>query len=84
VEPDLLVVPRTTGGDPGTELASDYGCPSPTALVPAPPRSPTGFCFVALQPALDALISPTPRPDAVAEVERCSGSSCRRCRCSSP
>jgi hypothetical protein len=70
VEPDLMILPRTTGGDPGTELASDYGCPSPTAAVPFPPRSPTGFCFAALQPALDDLVSPTPRADAAAAVER--------------
>ena len=70
VQPDLLVLPRTSGGDPGTELASDYGCPAPTSLVPTPPRSPTGFCFAALQPALDDLISPSPRADAMAEVER--------------
>jgi ABC-type transport system substrate-binding protein len=70
VEPDLLVVPRTVGGDPGTQLASDYGCPLPTALVPDPPRSPTGFCFGALQPLLDELVSATPRPDTAAVVER--------------
>jgi ABC-type transport system substrate-binding protein len=70
VEPDLLVLPRTTGGDPGTELASDYGCPEPDALVPVPPRTPTGFCFAALQPALDELVSPSPRADAAVGVER--------------
>lgn len=70
VEPDLLVLPRTTGGDPGTQLASDYGCPQPTPLVPVPPRPPTGFCFAALQPALDDLVSPTPRSDAAAAVEQ--------------
>jgi ABC-type transport system substrate-binding protein len=70
VEPDLMIVPRAVGGDLGTELASDYGCPSPSTLVPNPPRSPTGFCFAALQPALDALVSPAPRSDAVAEVEQ--------------
>jgi hypothetical protein len=70
VEPDLVIVPRTTGGDPGTELASDYGCPLPTTAVPFPPRPPTGFCFAALQPALDDLVSPTPRADAALDVER--------------
>ncbi|WP_214407205.1 ABC transporter substrate-binding protein [Pseudonocardia lacus] len=70
VEPDLMIVPRTTGGDPGTELASDYGCPPPSSAVPFPPRSPTGFCFAALQPALDDLVSPTPRADAALDVER--------------
>jgi ABC-type transport system substrate-binding protein len=70
VEPDLVVMPRTTGGDPGTELASDYGCPAASTQVPFPPRPPTGFCSAALQPALDALVSPTPRADAALEVER--------------
>jgi ABC-type transport system substrate-binding protein len=70
VEPDLMILPRTVGGDPGTELASDYGCPPPSGPVPIPPRTPTGFCFAALQPALDALMSPAPPADAVAEVER--------------
>jgi ABC-type transport system substrate-binding protein len=70
VEVDLMVVPRTVGGDPGTELASDYGCPAPTALVPDPPRSPTGFCLQALQPALNELVSSAPRPGTASEVEQ--------------
>ena len=48
-----MVLPRSVGGDPGTELASDYGCPAPTALVADPPRPPTGFCFPALRPAFE-------------------------------
>jgi ABC-type transport system substrate-binding protein len=70
VEVDLMVLPRTVGGDPGTELASDYGCPAPTALVPDPPRPPTGFCFPALRPALDELLSAAPRPETAAAVEQ--------------
>jgi ABC-type transport system substrate-binding protein len=70
VEVDLMVLPRTVGGDPGTELASDYGCPAPTALVPDPPRPPTGFCFPALRPALDELLSATPRPETAGAVEQ--------------
>jgi ABC-type transport system substrate-binding protein len=70
VEVDLMVLPRTGGGDLGTELASDYGCPAPTALVPDPPRSPTGFCFPELQPALDQLVSNAPRPEAAGAVEQ--------------
>ncbi|WP_219418881.1 ABC transporter family substrate-binding protein [Pseudonocardia nigra] len=70
VEVDLMVVPRTVGGDPGTELASDYGCPLPNAVVPEPPRSPTGFCFGALQPLLDELVATTPRPEVAEVVER--------------
>jgi ABC-type transport system substrate-binding protein len=70
VEVDLMVLPRTVGGDPGTELASDYGCPAPTALVADPPRPPTGFCFPALRPALDELMSASPRPDTATAVEQ--------------
>lgn len=70
VEVDLLIGPRTVGGDQGTELASDYGCPVASAVVPVPPRSPTGFCFSALQPLFDELLTPSPRPDTAAAVER--------------
>jgi ABC-type transport system substrate-binding protein len=70
VEPDMIILPRTVGSDPGTELASDFGCPAPTALVPDPPRSPTGFCFPALQPLFDELVSADPRPTTSGVVER--------------
>jgi ABC-type transport system substrate-binding protein len=70
VQVDLIVLPRTVGGDTGTELASDFGCPVPTAVVAAPPRSPTGFCSPTLQPLLDELVSADPQPDALAAVER--------------
>jgi ABC-type transport system substrate-binding protein len=69
VRVDLMVMPRTVGGDLGTELSSDYGCPQPTALVPNPPRSPTGFCFPALQPLFDELTSADPRPGLATTVE---------------
>lgn len=52
---DVLVGPRTAGGEPGTELASDYGCASPTALVPEPPRPPSGFCEPMTQFLLESL-----------------------------
>lgn len=52
---DVIVGPRTVGGDPGTELASDYGCPLPTALVPDPPAGPTGFCEPMVQFLLESL-----------------------------
>ncbi|MEJ3659047.1 ABC transporter family substrate-binding protein [Actinomycetes bacterium KLBMP 9759] len=70
VEVDLMVMPRTVGGDIGTEMASDYGCPLATALVPEPPRSSTGFCFHVLQPLLDELVTVDPRPETAAAVER--------------
>ena len=70
VEADMIILPRTVGGDLGTELASDFGCPNPTALVPDPPRSPTGFCFPALQPLFDELVSADPRPTTAGVVER--------------
>jgi ABC-type transport system substrate-binding protein len=70
VQVDLMVLPRTVGGDPGTELASDYGCPAPTALVPDPPRPPSGFCFPALRPALDQLMSAAPGAETATAVEQ--------------
>ena len=44
VRVDLMVMPRTAGGDLGTELSSDYGCPRATSVVPDPPRdrAPSG------------------------------------------
>jgi ABC-type transport system substrate-binding protein len=70
VEVDLMVLPRTVGADPGTELASDYGCPAPTTLVPEPPRPPTGFCWAELRPALAELMSEAPRPETAGAVEQ--------------
>jgi ABC-type transport system substrate-binding protein len=70
VEVDLMVLPRTVGGDPGSELASDYGCPAPTTLVPDPPRPAAGFCFPALRPALDELVSANARPETATAVEQ--------------
>lgn len=67
---DILVEPRTVGGDLGTELASDYGCPAVTTLVPDPPRSPTGFCLTVLNPLFARLMSPAPGTDTAAEVEK--------------
>jgi ABC-type transport system substrate-binding protein len=70
VEADLIVAPRAAGGDLGTELASAYGCPPATALVPDPPRPPTGFCAPAMQPLFNELMSSAPRADTAATVER--------------
>ncbi len=70
VEADLIVAPRAVGGDLGTALASSYGCPPATALVPDPPRPPTGFCSPAMQPLFEELMSAAPRADTAATVER--------------
>jgi hypothetical protein len=70
VAADVIVGPRAVGGDLGTELASAYGCPPATAQYPDPPRPPTGFCFSSLQPLLNELMSPAPRTDSEAVVER--------------
>ena len=53
-----MVRPRTVGGDPGTELASDYGCDDPVTPSgpPARPSVPT-TCSSALQPLLDELLA---------------------------
>ncbi len=71
VRVDLMVLPRTVGGDPATELASDYGCPVPTPVSPDPPPGPTGYCFPALQPLLDAaLVGTVPAAQAIPAAER--------------
>jgi ABC-type transport system substrate-binding protein len=71
VRVDVMVLPRTVGGDPATELASDYGCPAPTPALPDPPPGPTGYCFPALQPLLDAaLIGTVPAAEAIQAAER--------------
>ena len=62
--------PRAVGGDLGTELASAYGCPAATPQYPDPPRPPTGFCYPALQPLFNELMSSAPRADSEAVVER--------------
>ena len=71
VRADVLVLPRAVGGPIGPQLASDYGCPDPTATVPNPPASPGGFCSAALQPDLEALATAAvPDPALLETVER--------------
>jgi ABC-type transport system substrate-binding protein len=57
VQVDLTVMPRTVGGHPGSELASDYGCAAPTPVVPEPPPAPGGSCVATLGPLLDGLLT---------------------------
>jgi len=63
VRVDLTVLSRTVGGDPGTELASDYGCPDEaqaaqaTGGVPAPSAATAGSCVPSLQVLLDTLLT---------------------------
>ena len=55
---DVVVRPRTVGGDPATELASDYGCDDPVTPNGPPPRpSVPTTCSSALQPLLDELLA---------------------------
>lgn len=55
---DLVVRPRTVGGDVATELASDYGCDDPVTPNGPPPRpSVPTTCSSALQPLLNELIA---------------------------
>ncbi|MCW0216144.1 MAG: ABC transporter family substrate-binding protein [Pseudonocardia sp.] len=71
VSPDLIVRPRAVGDDLGAQLASDYGCGTPTPTVPNPPRSPADFCSAALQPVLDGLATEAiPDPEQLATTER--------------
>ena len=71
---DVVVRPRTVGGDPATELASDYGCADPATPngPPARPSVPT-TCSSALQPLLDELLTtvdPTSAANTRAAVEK--------------
>jgi ABC-type transport system substrate-binding protein len=70
VAADIIVGPRAVGGDLATELASAYGCTPATPQYPDPPRPPTAFCYPALQPLFNELMSPAPRADSEAAVER--------------
>ncbi len=70
VSVDVLVVPRAVGGDPGSVLASDYGCSAASGLVPDAPRPPGGFCLPALAAPLDKLLGPNPPAGAVADAEK--------------
>jgi ABC-type transport system substrate-binding protein len=67
---DVVVRPRTAGGDPATELASDYGCADPATPNGPPPRAsvPT-TCSSALQPLLDELLTDTDGATAVTTRE---------------
>ncbi len=67
---DIVVRPRTAGGDPATELASDYGCADPVTPSgpPARPSVPT-TCSSALQPLLDELLTDGAAPTAAATRE---------------
>jgi ABC-type transport system substrate-binding protein len=55
---DIAVVPQPTAGDPGTQLASWYGCPLvvPARLEPARPN-PAGLCDLALQPLIEQALT---------------------------
>jgi ABC-type transport system substrate-binding protein len=62
---DVVVRPRTVGGDPATELASDYGCDDPVTPSGPPPRpSVPTTCSSALQPLLDELLADPEGSDA--------------------
>jgi len=55
---DLVVRPRTVGGDVATDLASDYGCDDPVTPNGPPPRpSVPTTCSSALQPLLNELLA---------------------------
>ncbi|HXV94550.1 MAG TPA: ABC transporter family substrate-binding protein [Pseudonocardia sp.] len=70
VRVDLLVGPRTAGGDPASELASDYGCPAAGPVVTDAPAVPMGFCFPALRLVLEPLLTGGSDPQRLALAER--------------
>ncbi|OLT15084.1 hypothetical protein BJF78_16655 [Pseudonocardia sp. CNS-139] len=83
VEVDLMVLPRTVGGDPATELASDYGCPAPTALVPDPPRARPASASPRCSPRSTSCSRPRRGRTPPCWWSRCCGRSSRRSRSSS-
>ncbi len=71
VEAVIAVLSHPVAGDPGTQLASWYGCPLvvPARLAPAPPN-PAGLCDLSLQPLIEqALIADDPAGVLAARVE---------------
>jgi ABC-type transport system substrate-binding protein len=66
VSVDVVVRPRTVGGDPATELASDFGCADPSTPNGPPPRPAVpSTCSSSLQPLLDELVA-DPDPGSAA------------------
>ncbi|WP_016697360.1 ABC transporter family substrate-binding protein [Actinoalloteichus spitiensis] len=68
---DVAVVPRPTGGDVATELASWFGCvPAAVDGSPVLPGNPAGFCDPQLQPVIDSVLTGgTPLSEVEAELE---------------
>lgn len=67
VQADIVVTRRTVGDDPGTQLASDYGCGGADAGTADP--APAAFCFPALEVLLDQLVAGPDDPVLRAVVE---------------
>jgi hypothetical protein len=70
VRVDVMVLPSVVTGDAAARLSSDLGCPRPAAAPTGTPRSPTGFCFPALQLLFDDLLTGTAAPGTEAVVEK--------------
>jgi len=67
---DLMLVPRVLGGDPATDLASEFGCPRQPVDGSADPLRPANvaaFCDRTLQPSIDGALTGT--MPAVATVD---------------
>lgn len=66
---DIAVVGQPVADDPGTELASWYGCPLvvPARLTPAPPN-PAGLCDLSLQPLIEQALAGDPPAATVLPV----------------
>jgi ABC-type transport system substrate-binding protein len=59
---DLLVAPRVLSGDPATDLASEFGCPSQPrdgSTVDLQPANVAAFCDQTLQPSIDGVLAAT-------------------------
>jgi ABC-type transport system substrate-binding protein len=67
---NLMVAPQPVGGDPATELATNFGCTTKSDGSPPTALSPIGTCDPAVQPTIDAaLTGAISLPDALSTVE---------------
>lgn len=67
---NLVVAPKPVGGDPATELATDFGCLARPDGAPVAPISSIGSCDPAIQPTIDAALTGSiAMPDALSVVE---------------
>jgi ABC-type transport system substrate-binding protein len=67
---NLVIAPQPVGGDPATQLATNFGCTTKSDGSPPVALSPIGTCDPAVQPTINAaLTGAVALPDALSTVE---------------